>query len=162
MCVKFSGFRKAKNGVCFTPSEGHVFSDFVMVLCQLTGTSLSAACREWQLQNLLCDPVCGHITTNWFMLCDSFQPGWHRDKTLRYTPRRQNAASVDSLDINIAQPCEKYPSLGMNESCKLNKEFSSSRHARKSRRVCLVVESPKSITKGFFMLAAILLCVFIF
>ena len=28
-------------------------------------------------------------------------------------------SSVNSLDINIAKPCDQYPSLGMDESCKL-------------------------------------------
>ncbi len=46
------------------------------------------------------------------------QPGWHGDKTLRFHPRTTGVSgSVLSLDINVAKPCDKYPSLGMDESC---------------------------------------------
>ena len=52
-----------------------------------------------------------------------FQPAWHTDLSLRFRPGGRRffttvSGSVDSLDINIAKPCDKYPSLGMDESCK--------------------------------------------
>jgi hexosaminidase len=46
----------------------------------------------------------------------------NREKTLRFHPRLfMQAGSLTVLDVNVKNKCDRYPYLGMDESCKCSK-----------------------------------------
>ena len=114
-----------QDGYSVTPTEGQPWP--LPQKYSVTKASYSIDSKHFQFDatGQTCD-----ILTNAFSRYKTIMFG-PSDTKLRFHPRHLNrihrvyAGSISSLNVKVQMPCEKYPSLGMDESCEYYNVYSA-------------------------------------